>query len=70
MNQPKDISTELRRTYYFPGGEQVVIENPKQLITSENGHRISDADGNGHYVPVGWLHLHWVNKPGARAIVA
>lgn len=68
MNEPKDISTELRRTYRFPGGETVRIEEPVQLITSENGHRVADAKGNGHYVPLGWLHLHWENKPGAKAI--
>lgn len=70
MNDPKDISTELKRTYYFPNGEKVIIDQPVQLITSENGHRIADAHGNGHYVPAGWLHLHWENKPGAKAIVA
>lgn len=69
MNNPKDISTEIRRTYTFPNGQTVKIENPVSLITSENGHRVADANGNGHYVPVGWVHLFWENKPGAKAIV-
>lgn len=70
MNKEKDISTELRRTYRFPNGAIVVIESPVVLIVSENGHRIADVKGNGHYVPTGWVHLHWENKPGSPAIVA
>jgi len=70
MNEPKDISTELRRTYTWSDGSTITIESPVSLITSAGGHRIADANGNGHYVPIGWIHLHWVNKPGAPAIVA
>lgn len=70
MNEAKDISTELRRTYKWADGSQVVIIAPVSLITSDNGHRISDAAGNGHYVPKGWNHLTWENRPGSPAIVA
>lgn len=70
MNQPKDISTELRRTYKWPDGTRVIIEAPVSLITSDKGHRIADAAGNGHYIPMGWNHLTWENKPGVPAIVA
>jgi hypothetical protein len=48
----------------------VVIESPQKLITSDNGHRIVDDKNDGHYVPKGWIHLHWENKPGVVAIVA
>jgi hypothetical protein len=70
MNEPLDISTEVRRTYRFPNGSNVIIESPVKLITSKNGHRIVDVDNNGHYVPMGWVHLTWQNKPGSPAIVA
>lgn len=70
MNEPKDISTEVKRKYSWPDGSAATIHNPKQLTVSENGHRIADAFGNGHYVPKGWIHLEWINKPGAPAIVA
>lgn len=70
MNESKDISTEERRTYTWPDGSTVTIEAPTRLITSKNGHRIADSNGNGHYVPMGWIHLHWENKPGSAAIVA
>ena len=70
MNQPKDISTEIRRTYTWESGATVTIESPKILITSDNGHRIADEANNGHYVPNGWIHLKWENKPGQGPIVA
>lgn len=70
MNAPKDISTEIRRTYKWADGFTVTIESPEQLITSENGHRIADANGKGHYIPMGWRHLFWENKPGVSPIVA
>lgn len=66
----KDISTEQRRTYKWADGSTVTIEDPVKFIDSPNGHRIADAKGNGHYVPKGWIHLHWENKPGSPAIVA
>lgn len=66
--QISDISNELRRTYVFPGGEKVVIEKPVFLVVSKNGHRVADGNGNGHYIPMGWIHLCWENKPGAPAI--
>jgi hypothetical protein len=70
MNEAKDISTEQRRTYTWPDGSKVTIEEPAKFIDSQNGHRISDSRGNGHYVPKGWIHLQWENKHGAPAIVA
>ena len=70
MNTMKDISTEARRIYTWADGARVVIESPVGLIVSDNGHRISDASNNGHYVPAGWIHLTWENKPGVPAIVA
>lgn len=70
MNEPKDISTEIRRTYTWADGAKVTIDEPLTLIVSDNGHRIADSKGNGHYVPKGWIHLYWENKPGTTPIVA
>ncbi len=70
MKEAKNITSEKRRVYTWPDGAQVVIENPAVLIVSESGHRIADDEGNGHYVPNGWIHLMWINEPGAPAIVA
>lgn len=58
MNELKDISTELRRTYTWADGATVAIESPLTLIASENGHRIADAKNDGHYIPKGWIHLY------------
>lgn len=65
----KNIASEERRIYTFPFGTQVVIEQPITLIVSDNGHRIADSEGNGHYIPMGWIHLKWINKNGCPAIV-
>lgn len=70
MNEPKDISSEVSRTYTFPGGDRVTIEAPKALILSENGHRVLDGANNGHYIPKGWIHLEWQPKPDAAWVVA
>ena len=54
----------------IPGGfgAVIVIERPVTLYVSEHGHRIADADGNGHYIPNGWVHLKWETKPGAAPL--
>jgi hypothetical protein len=66
----KDISTELSRQYTWSSGAKVVIHAPKSLSVSANGHRIVDGNNNGHYVPAGWIHLQWINKPNANPVVA
>lgn len=61
----KDISTEVSRTYTFPGGETVTIADPLGLNVSESGgHRIEDGAGVAHYIPAGWIHLTWTVKHG------
>ena len=62
--QWKDRSVEAYREYRFPEDEVVVITDPIKLAVSENGHRIVDADGVGHYIPKGWIHLLFVSKDG------
>jgi len=54
-----DISSELYRTYRFPGGDEIVINYPIKLAVSAGGHRIFDGDGDSHYIPKGWIHLRW-----------
>lgn len=64
-----DISTELKRTYTWPCGASVEVSEPQVLIVGDNGHRLVDGSGNGHYVPYGWIHLCWENRPGVAPIV-
>lgn len=60
-----DISSEHYRTYTFPGGRSVTIDEPLKLNVSDSGgHRIFDRQGLSHYVPPGWLQLTWEAKPG------
>lgn len=79
-----DISCEKERTYEFllpnPGYDEnekgwvattsIWIISPQWLAISESGgHRIVDARGNGHYIPGGWVHLHWIPKEGMETFV-
>ena len=58
-----DLSTREKVRYYrFSGNEVIIIQKPKTLIVSDNGHRIMDMRGISHYIPYGWIHLWWVNQ--------
>jgi hypothetical protein len=63
-----DISSELYREYTFADGK-VRIEAPTHLSVSENGHRVLDAKGISHYIPLGWVHLEWLAADGAPHFV-
>jgi len=58
-----DISSEQFREYRFESGT-VRIDQPLRLHVSANGHRVFDASGASHYVPLGWIHLKWRVKDG------
>jgi hypothetical protein len=58
-----DISSEEWREYVFPDEETVRIESPKKLKVTDNGHRVIDGEGLGHYIPMGWIHLYWKADP-------
>jgi hypothetical protein len=60
-----DISSEEFREYDFGSDNVVRIDNPKQLnVSASGGHRILDGSGISHYVPSGWIHLHWKARDG------
>jgi len=66
----KDISTEANRTYRFPAGDFVILDNPLKLhVSKSGGHRVFTADGISHYISPGWIHLHWTAKVGAAHFV-
>lgn len=64
-----DISSEVYREYKFPGGDVVRIDNPVKLNVSKNGHRVWDQQLVSHYIPQGWIHLHWKVKVGSPHFV-
>lgn len=65
FGEPVELSDrEEWREYKFPGDVKIRIDTPQLLILSESGHRILDSDGISHYIPKGWVHLRWKNKPG------
>ena len=58
--EPKDISDELWREYYYENGIVIRIEHPQQLFIAgtDRGHRVFDG-GVVTYVPRGWIKLCW-----------
>jgi hypothetical protein len=68
--QFNDISSEEWREYDFGDGHTVRIDAPQKLnVSARGGHRVSDAAGLSHYVPSGWIHLHWKARDGQPAFV-
>lgn len=60
-----DISSEAVRTYEWPDGFKIVIENPEYLhVSKSGGHRIWDKSETSHYIQPGWRHLFWKVKEG------
>jgi hypothetical protein len=71
-NKFDDISQETYRTYEFVVDGKIVpirIEHPLMLSVPSNGHRVYDANGISHYIPKGWLHIHWGVEEGAANFV-
>jgi len=58
-----DVSSEEWREYDFIE-KKIRIENPIALCVTDNGHRVFDAQGTSHYIPMGWIHLYWRARPG------
>jgi hypothetical protein len=47
---------ERKRTYHFPGGQQIALENVTAILVRPSGtHRLETADGRRWIVPPGWL---------------
>jgi hypothetical protein len=66
-----DISGESTRSYRFPGGDVIKINQPIALnVSRSGGHRLLDALGESHYIPKGWLQLSWCVKEGRANFVA
>jgi hypothetical protein len=64
-----DISSEENRTYEYPD-KFVTLNAPLYLSVSKSGgHRVFTADGRGHYMPTGYVHISWVPKPGQPSFV-
>lgn len=62
-----DISSELYRTYYYPGGGTFTVEKPVGLnISKSGGHKIIAADGNNYYIKFGWIVIGWKKAEGAE----
>jgi hypothetical protein len=68
----RDISTEEYREYVFRNDRIIRINNPVQVQVGNctegfiggPTHYITAADGIGHHIPAGWLHLSWKTRAG------
>ena len=62
-----DISAELYRTYIFPDGTSLRIENPLRLFVSDSGgHRVFSGNDGGKcfYVRPSWAAIEWKVRAG------
>ena len=60
------LESEEQRTYIFPKGDKILIEEPVALnVSRSGGHRIITASGKVHYIPTGWIDLVWEVKENA-----
>lgn len=67
--QSISLTSELTRTYFWGDGREVTINEPQYMYVSENGHRIVDFKGFGHYIPKGWIHLRWKSREGEAKLI-
>lgn len=59
-----DVSSEAERVYNFGSKGFVKIQQPLRLHISESGHRIFDAFGKSHFIPMGWVQVTWTVREG------
>ena len=49
---------ETERIYHFAGGNEVILEEVRELIVRPSGtHRIITKDKRLHIIPSGWIHI-------------
>ena len=49
---------EATRTYHFPDGVKVVLEDVTHFKASSSTHRLRTRDGKLHIIPKeGWVHI-------------
>lgn len=54
---------EESRTYYYPGGDELRVENIRELVVRPSGsHRLKDEDGDLIIMSAGWLAIHIVDE--------
>ncbi|MDE2104830.1 MAG: hypothetical protein KGL39_46770 [Patescibacteria group bacterium] len=63
------MENETRRTYYFPGGDTVVLKNVIEVKPMSTGtHRVKTASRGVvtlHIIPVGWIHIE-IKTPSGK----
>lgn len=71
MTQQLDITSEIDRTYHYPGDKTFTILAPRQLFVTDTGsHRVVAEDGRTYRPERGWLAISWQPRDGCPAFVA
>ena len=49
---------EIERVYHFAGGDEVILNDVRELIVRQSGtHRIITKDKRLHIIHTGWIHI-------------
>ena len=66
-----EISSELFRTYVYPDGTEIKIDDPLFLSVSDSGgHRLFDLGGLSHYIVPGFVQIYWTARDGEPNFVS
>lgn len=58
INDEFKAVNEKSRTYIYPDGQEIKLQNIVAVRVSESGnHRLNTADGMKHIIVPGWRHL-------------
>lgn len=56
---------EIARTYTFPNGDRITIEQVRELqISASDNHRLVTEDGRLHVVRGNWIHIEIQSEKG------
>lgn len=58
----KSLESEAWRSYTYPDGDILDVENPIALSISGSGHYVIDSSGVVNFFPNGFIRLRWKNK--------
>lgn len=63
--EPKDISVEIYRSYFYAAGGVYTIDSPDKLyILPDGGHRVVDKRGVTHAPARHWIGIEWEQSNG------
>jgi hypothetical protein len=61
-----DVSNFSYLYYRYPARENVKIPQPLNLTVGDDGHKVTDAFGGEHFMPLGFFHVKYKVKGEQR----